>query len=290
MTVRTGEAEVLQRISAWAKSDQRIRAVLLYSSRTNPARNPDQFSDFDILLIVEDVRSFFDDDSWLEAYGEVLAVYRNPFGEQFGFEHFGFITTYVDGTKIDYGFYPVAFLSWAASLTRLFEDLDDGYRVLVDKDGLAAKLPPPSFQSYLLQKPSEKEFRDTIDECFNDALYVARNIRRDNLFMVKLCLDYTMKYLCLRKVLEWRVAQAQGWMVRLGEHGKGLNKWVEPEIWAELKSTYTGAGSEENWHALHQTLDLFCRLARELAADLGYTYPSRQEKLIREEIRNITEI
>ena len=88
--------------------------MLLYSSRANPGAPVDRFSDYDLLLAVSDVHRFFDHDHWLEDFGEVLVVFRNPIGVEFGFECSGFITHYRDGVKVDFGFYPVDFLTWAA--------------------------------------------------------------------------------------------------------------------------------------------------------------------------------
>ena len=38
---------------------------------------------------------------------------------------------------------------------------DDGYRVLIDKDGLTTGLNPPTFSEYWVKKPSNEEF-DTL--------------------------------------------------------------------------------------------------------------------------------
>ena len=62
----------------------------------------------------------------LEAFGKVLVVFRNPIGFEHGFECFGFITHYEEGVKIDYGFSPVGFLTWAAQQPRLPDDIDHG--------------------------------------------------------------------------------------------------------------------------------------------------------------------
>jgi len=50
-------------------------------------------------------------------------------------------------------------------------------------------------------------------------------------------------------------------------------KHTKPEIWAELESTYVGAGAEENWEALFRTVWLFRRIATDVAEALGYQNP-----------------
>ncbi len=272
------EQTVLEHLIHWAKEEEAVRALILYSSRTCPGAPVDRFSDYDVLVIVNDIHPYHEDDSWLQAFGPVLVVYRNPIEPEHGFDSFSFITHYQDGTKIDYGVMPVDFLQWAVQAPELPPNLDDGYRVLLDKDGLAAGLKPPTYTAYIPKPPTEKQYLALIEEFFNDALYVAKNICRDNLFAVKLSLDYIMKYQCLRKLLEWRMEIERGWSARPGSCGKGLKQRTVPEIWAALESTYVGAGTEENWEALFKTIDLFRRIAVEVGEKLGYAYPYEQDR------------
>ena len=284
------EQSVTDRLILWAEKQDLIRAVLLYRSRASPHASIDIFSDYDILLAVTDVRRFNQDDHWLQDFGEVLVVFRNPIGLDSGFESFGFITHYEEGVKIDYGVYPVEYLTWAATQPGLPDDLDNGYLVLLDKDHLTAALPPPTYTAYTPSPPSEQGYRALIDEFFNDSAYVAKNLWRDNLFSVKLSLDYIMKFHCLRKMLEWRMGINNHWSVKPGAYGKGLKPWVEPAIWAELEATYVGAGTAENWDALFRTIHLFRELALEVADHLGYQYPLEMDQRVvsyLEKVRNL---
>jgi aminoglycoside 6-adenylyltransferase len=278
MVNHPSESGVLDRLIHWAERQEKIRAMLLFSSRANPDAPVDRFSDYDILLAVTDIHPYHSDDRWLEEFGEVLVVFRNPIGLEYGFESFGFITHYLDGSKIDTCFYPVDYLRWAVQQPRLPDDLDHGYCILVDKDRLTENLRSSSYTAYLPQKPTEAEYRAIIEEFFNDALYVAKHLWRDNLFPVKLSLDHIMKFQCLRKMMEWRVEIDRNWTEAPGAGGKGLKKQIEPAHWAELGETYVGAGMEENWEALFKTISLFRKVANEVAERLRYHYPDHIDR------------
>ncbi len=271
---------VINRLIQWAEKQERIRAMLLFSSRTNPAAPVDIFSDYDILMAVTDVRRLHSDDRWLKDFGKVLVVYRNPIGVEHGFEHFGFITHYEEGVKIDYCVYPVEYLSWAAREPKLPDDLDNGYIVLLDKDHVTSELQPPTYMAYFLCRPSEQEYLATIEEFFNDSVYVAKHLWRDNLLIMKHILDYDLKFVGLRKMLEWQMETEYDWQIKPGAHGKGLKQYIEPETWSELESTYVGAGVDENWDALFKTIALFRRIANNVADRLGYKYPQRLEQRV----------
>lgn len=269
---------VIQRLIRWAENRDDIRAMLLTSSRACPGAPLDAFSDYDVILVVTDIHSYFEDKSYLSDYGPVLVVYKNPIGQEDGFECFGDITHYQNGIKIDYGFFPVEWLQWVVKQPELIPDLDLGYRVLLDKDHLAGGLKPPTHKAYIPTPPSEQVYQDLIQEFFNETAYMAKNLWRDNLFTAKANLDGMMKFYVLRRFFEWHVEIKHDWSVRPGSYGKGLKKRVDPALWAELESTYVGMGVEENWDALFRTIDLFRKVAAEVGAHLGYVYPDDLEK------------
>jgi aminoglycoside 6-adenylyltransferase len=284
------DSDVTNRLIHWAAVQEKIRAMLLFGSRANPAASVDRFSDYDILLAVSDIHPYHSDDRWLEDFGEVLVVFRNPIGLDHGFESFGFITHYLDGSKIDFCFYPVDYLRWAAQQIRLPDDLDHGYRILVDKDHLAEALQLPTYTAYLPHRPTEADYRAIIEEFFNDALYVGKHLWRGNLFPVKLSLDHIMKYSCLRKMLEWRMDIDRNWSFKSGAGGKGLKKQVDPALWAELGQTYVGPGLAENWDALFKTIALFRKVANEVAGGLGYQYPSAIDQEVTAALQRVKEL
>src|SRR5512134_3160184 len=92
---------VVERLIRWAKKRADVRAMLLTSSRTSPTAPVDRFSDYDVSLAVTDIRPYFDDRAWLEDFGRVLVVYRDPLRLYYGLEKSCYVTQYEDGTKID---------------------------------------------------------------------------------------------------------------------------------------------------------------------------------------------
>lgn len=81
-----------------------------------------------------------------------------------------------------------------------------------------------------------------------------------------------MIYDLLRRMLQWQMEIDHNWDIKLGTYGKGLKKWVRPEVWVELESCFTGANIEENWVALFKTIDLFRNAAVEVDHQLWYSY------------------
>jgi aminoglycoside 6-adenylyltransferase len=60
--------------------------------------------------------------------------------------------------------------------------------------------------------------------------------------------------------------------VRAGGAGRRLKHWLRPDLWTEVESTYAGADIKANWDAMFKTIDLFRKVAIEVAEKLGYAY------------------
>lgn len=274
MTATHEGDRMIQKLKLWGENQALIRAMLLTSSRTNPHAEVDLFSDYDVILVVNDIRPFFEDRSWLGEFGEVLVVYQDPIKIRCGFEQFAYITQYKDGYKIDFTLWPVELLKGVVAAPRLPEDLDNGYAVLLDKDDLTVGMKAPTYHAYIPSPPIEEEYQKLIEVFFHEATYVAKHLWRDDLMAAKYNLDHVMKMKKLRRILEWRVEIDQNWSQKMSAYGRGLKKVLKPEIWSELESTYVGTRVEENWDALFKTIALFRKIAIDVGNRLGYSYPS----------------
>ena len=271
----------------WAEPRETVRAMLLTSTRTSPNARTDLFSDYDLILVVTDIHPFFEDRAWLEDFGGVLVLYRDPIRAVYGVERFAYITQYEDGLKIDFTLWPAEMVSRITAATQLPDDLDVGYTVLMDKDDLTAGLQPPTYQAHIPNPPTREEYETRIEVFFHEATYVAKHLWRGDLMAAKYNLEYAMKMVKLRKMLEWRMEIDHGWSVKPGAYGRGLQRYLAPETWLELESTYVGAGEEENWDAMFRTIDLYRRVAIEVGRHLGYDYPHELDRRVMEYLKKV---
>src|SRR5215207_2957082 len=267
--------DVIGKLVQWAEEQDTIRAMLLTSTRAIPNASVDIFSDYDVVLIVEDIRPFYEERSWLAEFGEVLVVYWDPIypDPEYGSEKFANVIQYADGLKIDFTLWPVELLQKIVQAPALTTELDAGYRILLDKDNLTAGMKPPTYTGYIPVRPTDEVYQKSIEEFFSDAPYVAKCLLRDELLPAKWCLDYDMKHVYLRPMLEWRMELDHGWSMPTGALGKGLKKRLPTEIWDQLEDTFAGADIADNWASLFDTIALFRRVAIEVGEGLGYIYP-----------------
>lgn len=279
-------------IVEWAESQAEVRVVLLTSTRAVPGAHVDALSDYDVILIVQDIQPFVEDRTWINDFGDVLVVYWDPVhpDPDFGIEKIANVTQYASGLKIDFTLLPVSLFEKIVAAPALPAELDVGYRVLLDKDGLTTSMIPPTGRAYIPKPPTLAHYLTWINDFFSDAPYVAKCLWRGELLPVKWCLDYDMKHVYLRQLLEWRAEMDHDWSIQVDALGKGLKRLLPPDIWAELEQCYAGARPEDNWEALANTMALFRRVAIEVGTHLGYAYPYDLDRRVTAYVERIKQL
>ncbi|HEV2905092.1 MAG TPA: aminoglycoside 6-adenylyltransferase, partial [Pyrinomonadaceae bacterium] len=270
----------VEHLVAWGSQQELVRAVVLTSSRAIPHAPLDLFSDYDVILVLRSIEPFYADRTWLEAFGPVLAVYRDPLSADDGLERSAYVVQYENGLKIDFSLWPVELLLRVANKERLTVEFDAGFKVLLDKDQLTSNLRTPTYLGYIPTPPSEAHYLELLEGFFLDTTYVAKSLWRDDLTGAKHILDHSLKQEHLRPMLEWHAEIAHEWTIKFGRYGRRLKQHLRPDLWVEFESTYVGAELEANWEALFRTIALMRRVAGEVGKHLGFTYPQELEQRV----------
>jgi aminoglycoside 6-adenylyltransferase len=255
-------------IGAWAGTQPHIRAILVVGSQARQDHPGDEWADLDLMVFTSEANQYLTSTDWLKAIGRVWVVIPHQTGDGDPEQ----LVLFEDGYKVDFVFCSLEELQRLGQDSTLPGVYRRGYYVLVDKDGLAQKLPPPSFDAPPGQQPAEEEFTLTIQRFWYGAVYVAKQIRRRELWIVKFR-DWTMKE-SLLKMIEWHTRANQGWNYDTWHDGRFMLEWTDPETQEALYQVFGGFDAVDCWHALLSSMDLFRRLARETASALGYSYPT----------------
>lgn len=266
------EPEVLAKLVVWGSAMPTIRAMILTSSRTRPDGPVDLLSDYDVILAVTDAEHFANEEAWVFAYGQPMVRWGDQ-SAMYGPTTYFRGVIYDDYIKIDYSIWPDALLERVAAQTPLPDQLDVGYRILLDKDNRTAAWHPPTYQAHIPARPTEAEYLAVVEEFWWNTTYVAKSLWRDEVAFAKWVLDSDTKLESMRRLLEWRMELDHYWSLKPGVKGRGLKQRLPADIWTEFAATYVGSEMEDNWAALFCTTSLFRRVAIEVGNALGYTYP-----------------
>lgn len=287
MKLGTNETDVLARFGRWASVDGHVRAAVLTSNRATLAGPRDILSDYDIALIVSDVEAMVRDDGWINGGGSPLLRVRDVV-QSFGLPVQSDMVLYDDGTKIDYTLWPLELTERIVEAGALPDDFDDGYRVLLDKDGLTSGWPTPSHTAHIPDKPTAREFRSLVEEFWWVATYVAKYLWRGEVLTARVILDQELTWLVLLRFLVWRIEIDHGWRVQPGFFARGMQRHLDDETWRELLALW--AGYEKTWESLDRAIHLFRRVATSVARDLGYAYPDDLDQRMSDYLSQIRQL
>jgi aminoglycoside 6-adenylyltransferase len=275
------EQEILELILTTAEHDDRIRAVIMNGSRTNPNAPRDIFQDFDILYLVTAVEPFTADHTWIQRFGELLMVQmpeamHDPPPRNDG--SFPYLMQFTDGNRIDLTLFPIARLNALES--------DSLSVVLLDKDKLFPPFAPPSDHDYLPRPPTAQAFSDCCNEFWWVSPGVAKGLWREEILYAKHILDHFVRDQ-LMTMLTWYVGISTQFSHSPGKFGKHLKQYLEPELWEMLEKTYSDAGYDTTWEALFTMCDLFRRTATHVAEHCGFQYPDRDDARVSAHMQHI---
>lgn len=279
--------EKLEQIIHWAENNPDIRAVLLTSSLVNPYAPVDDFSDLDVELVFENRTSYESGNEWIRLFGEPISMIEED-DRVFDGKHAMKMVLYKDHVKVDFKLYQVAEFIEEIKEENLPEDWDVGYKVLIDKDKLTENLKPPTYQSIMIQKPSEKEFQQLMNDFWWDTTYVAKCLKRGDIFYAKFMSENILRTDYFVPLIEWHIAGNHGWNnITTNKHGRLFKKYLSADLWNKVEKTFSGSDIEENWNALFAYADVVHELGTSLAEKLHFIYPEKLEEDIRNYLKEV---
>jgi aminoglycoside 6-adenylyltransferase len=267
------EQEMLALILDTARDDERIRAVIMNGSRTNPNAPRDIFQDFDIVYVVTDMAPFVRNRAWIERFGEmmILQLPDDMPGPPPRDGSYGYLMQFADGNRIDLTIYPLARLG---AMQR-----DSLSVLLLDKDGIVAPFDPPSERDYLPKPPTAKAYDDCCNEFWWVSAYVAKGLWRGEIIYAKHMHDEIVRAQ-LMTMLTWYFGVKTGFMQSPGKLGRNFPQVLEPALWKMLLATYADADCEHTWDALFTTCALFRTVALAVAEHYGFAYPHGDDQRV----------
>ncbi|MHC2833751.1 aminoglycoside 6-adenylyltransferase [Bacillus sp. F9_6S_D1_P_5] len=276
------EKEMIDLIMNTAKEDERIRVVIMNGSRVNPNVKKDCFQDYDIIYVVEDIRSFTSNHNWICRFGEIMIV-QMP--EEMSLVpadadgKFPYLMQFIDGNRIDLTLVPL-------DLIDIFVGQDSLSELLLDKDNCMVEFPPASDKDYLIKKPTEKEFLDCCNEFWWCSTNVAKGLWREELSYAKGILDGPVRDMFI-VMLEWHIGMKTDFTVNTGKFGKHFEQYMEKDMWEQFKRTFSDAEYENIWESFFVMGNLFRGVANEIANAYGYQYPQGDDDRVTSYLKHV---
>ena len=250
------ESEMLNLILQIAKNLQ-VEAVAMSGSRTCPNVPKDEFQDYDVVYIVNDLDNLTSDLSWLNQFGKRIIEQEVSLGNRRIY-----LMLFEDGNRIDLTLCPKEHIQeWV--------DSEVGFTVLEDEKGLFESY-SPSPKRFWIHPATETDFKNSCNEFWWVSAYVVKGICRHQVIYATDHL-YGICQQELLKVLAWQVTSDRG-KVDIGKNYKYLFNYLPVEKEREFSALIDFSSVEKLTQSLFATMQLFHREAQILAQKMGFDY------------------
>lgn len=259
--------DFLHHFVTWSAQGVSARLILMVGSQARSDHPSDAHSDLDLEVFGTDYdpAAYL---SWLRSFAPVWMILDDP-----GSDVPKWLVLYQGGFKVDVSLNSMESLNDIIRTQRLWSSQQRGYAVLLDKEHLAPLLPAiASDPSVFSQLPDESAFRKLIDQYWYGSLYVARQIKRGNLWKVKWADQLQQN--TLLTMLEWHALALHDGNVSVWNNGNFMREWVDEPTWYALHDVFAHFDAEDSWRALHASMQLFQTLSEAVAVQLHFEYPA----------------
>ena len=259
------EAEMLDVILKTAKTIQ-VEAIAVSGSRTDTKAPKDEFQDYDVVYVVDDLDNLTSNISWLDLFGNRIIE------QEVALDHRRlYLMLFEDGNRIDLTLCPKEHIKeWV--------DSEAGFTVLEDPEHLFEPY-SQNLERYWTSPASAIEFEKVCNEFWWVSAYVVKGICRKQVIYATDHL-YGICQQELLKVLAWQVASNRG-VVDIGKNHKYLFNYLPTEKGKEFSSLLDFSNSDKITQSLFDTMQLFHQEAQSLSQKMDFDYDKEvAEKMI----------
>ena len=244
----------------------RVEAVALSGSRADIHSLRDQFQDYDVVYVVDDLNTLTRDLAWLDQFGTRIIEQHNILGNRRLY-----LILFEDGNRIDLTLCPKDHIQEWVESEADFTVLEDPKSLFVPHS--------PSPERFWTSPASETDFEKTCNEFWWVSAYVVKGICRNQLIYATDHL-YGICQQELLKILAWQVASDRG-VVDIGKNYKYLFNYLLSEKEKEFSALLDFSSLYKITQSLLATMEFFHQESQYLAQKMGFKYEKEvAEKMI----------
>ena len=259
------EPEMLDLIFQTAKVLQ-VEAVAMSGSRTDTKAPKDEFQDYDVVYVVDDLDNLTRDLSWLDRFGKRIIEQEVTLGHRRLY-----LMLFEDGNRIDLTLCPKDHIQeWV--------DSEADYTVLKDDKGLFDSY-TTSPERYWTSPASQTDFEKACNEFWWVSAYVVKGICRKQVIYATDHL-YGICQQELLKILAWQVVSDRG-KVDIGKNYKYFFNYLPTDKEKEFSNLLDFSSIDKITQSLFATMKLFHQEAQAFSLKTGFPYDKETaEKMI----------
>lgn len=274
----------VKKIVQWAAQTPNVHAAIVIGSQIRVEYPGDQWSDLDLLLLVQDAPALIDCDEWLHQFGTPICITQ----EVVTLEHQQLVwyvkrPLYDDLQAIDFSIFPFSRLEDVLQVTRNIYAC--GYHIIYSdsKKSLEEKF-QKSIQDVAgpqLPRVTEAELQTLVSDLLYHIIWAIRKVKRHELWSAVHCINCYMKQRLLT-LMEIYNAVTNKNINHIMYDGRLLESRMDPGVLKQLQGCFAKYDSADVIVTLSNLYNLIFFLASEIANRQHYPFDHALFKNIKE--------
>ncbi len=260
---------IYEKFLDFCKNNDLVLAIYLEGSRVYAKEFIDDYSDYDFLVLVSDIKPFVEDEKFLYNFGEILIMqkpsdsYYQPY-DYSGKEPFTYLVQFKGKERLDINFVDI---SNYQEYVDKYEPIEEIY----NKDKIEYISISDNSNVFNITKPTEKEYFDCVNEFYWISLYVAKALNRQELInAIKIYKDYYLKM--FMKMLSFKIGHKNDYKISLGKNYRFIKNYLSSWEYKDVVSLYYIANKDDLYSKIFITMDKFTVISREVSNLLGFKF------------------
>ncbi|NLD93686.1 MAG: aminoglycoside 6-adenylyltransferase [Fibrobacter sp.] len=281
--MRQEHSVLLSKIQAFVHGTNDICFLGLIGSASNTDTLYDDYSDIDLIVVVNNLPQYFENAEWLHSIDEVWMTFTESAPD---LNHWERRCIFKNGIDVDFVLVDkTKLISDNNEFPVLKEICHTTLKVLFDNENIIRKFNSIISEEKELSFPDETEYNNTINDFYFHYLWTFKKCLRGEYWIALQCLNGYLKQRTLT-MLEWYEHSLHGKNYDTFYNGRYLEKWVEKSLIDKLRETFSSYSKESIINALVANKKLFTNIAKETATKYGFTFPEIQEQKLSDWINN----
>jgi len=272
------EHDMIVHIQEHARQDENVRGVVINGSRVSPSAIRDDYQDYDIFYLVNDVQKFISDHTIEHELGDTKLLFRpdQHYPELFHDEQV-YLMLFTDNMRID-----LIICSFDTFHTKYQTDASQyPMQCLLDKDGKLGCVEDQDESARFVKSLDEQTYQQTCAEFYWEIQNVVKGLCRDHLPYALFLRDIALRDM-LNRLVDGYIGIRHQYRVSVGTHGKYRKRYLDERTYEAYRRTYRANTLDDIWESVQTMMDLFERLALIISEEYQYEYPRGKERVMRE--------
>ena len=263
---------IINNFIVWGSSADHLYAALAVGSQIRKIHPADEYSDLDIIMVVEDPNYYISNDDWLNEIDSFFISFTQDTIDDEKERR----VLFNNAADVDFVLLPEYRLDALLNNSETSKLLNSGFEMLIDKIGLFKRIEAPSSKEHPHRFYPETDFVNLVSDFWYHTVWTAKKLKRGEIWSALSCLDCYMKQKLL-SVIETYGKAFHGEAYNTWHNGRFIEEWAEEWIVERLYSCFSHYTYEDLKSALFCTMSLFRDISLAISDKLCIDYPKQAD-------------